>query len=95
MKKIDLSKMSLSELNELEAEIKNHKDNVALVTYRVTLDVTFHPGRHLEDCLTEDGAIETSAFSDYIEDVIVDGIETEFNLTGGEGAELVGVSRMR
>ena len=89
---IDLSQLTEEQLNELELQIQNHKeqekhkDNLKnLKGYKVTFYVRFDPEKHKNDMLTDDGELDTGFFTDYLCDNVVTDLIEDFQLYDYEG----------
>jgi hypothetical protein len=84
---IDLSQLTEEQLNELELQIQQHKEqqNVKdalenLKGYKVTFYVRFDPEKHKNDMLTDDGELDTGFFTDYLCDNVVTDLIEDFQL---------------
>jgi hypothetical protein len=84
---IDLSQLTEEQLNELELQIQQHKeqekhkDNLKnLKGYKVTFYVRFDPEKHKNDMLTSDGELDSGFFTDYLCDNVVTDLIKTFEL---------------
>ena len=85
---IDLSQLTEEQLNELELQIQNHKeqekhkDNLKnLKGYKVTFYVRFDPKKHKDDdMLTDEGELDPNIFADYLCDNVVGNLIRKFGL---------------
>ena len=84
---IDLSQLTEDQLNELQLQIKQHKeqqkhkDNLKkLKGYKVTFYVRFDPENHKDDDrLTDDGELDQNSFADYLCDNVVTELIKDFD----------------
>ena len=89
---IDLSQLTKEQLNELELQIQEHKEqqevNDALENlkgYKVTFYVRFYPEKHKDDdMLTDNGELDPNIFADYLCDNIASKLSYEFNFNAYE-----------
>lgn len=88
---IDLSQLTEDQINELELQLKQHKeqqkhkDNLKnLKGYKVTFYVRFDPEKHKNDMLTEEGELDPNIFADYLCDTIAPQLNLDFDLRGYE-----------
>ncbi len=83
---IDLSQLTEEQLNELELQIQQHKEqqNVKdalenLKGYKVTFYVRFDPENHKDnDMLTDDGELDPNIFADYLCDYVASKLIMDF-----------------
>jgi hypothetical protein len=84
---IDLSQLTEEQLNELELQIQQHKEqqNVKdalenLKGYKVTFYVRFDPEKHKDnDMLTDDGELDPNIFADYLCDNVASKLIMDFD----------------
>ena len=84
---IDLSQLTEDQINELELQLKQHKeqqkhkDNLKnLKGYKVTFYVRFDPEKHKDDdMLTDGGALDIGIFADYLCDTIAPQLIKDFD----------------
>jgi hypothetical protein len=85
---IDLSQLTKEQLNELELQIQEHKEQQKvkdalenLKGYKVTFYIRFDPENHKDnDMLTDDGELDPGIFSDYLCDNVVIDLIKRFDL---------------
>jgi arabinogalactan endo-1,4-beta-galactosidase len=84
---IDLSQLTEEQLNELELQIQQYKEqqNVKdalenLKGYKVTFYVRFDPEKHKDnDMLTDDGELDPNIFADYLCDNVASKLIMDFD----------------
>jgi hypothetical protein len=89
---IDLSQLTEEQLNELELQIQQHKEQQKLKDalenlkgYKVTFYIRFDPKNHKDnDMLTDDGELDPGIFADYLCDNLVTDLIRNFELYGYE-----------
>jgi hypothetical protein len=81
---LDLTTLTDREIDNLEFLIQEHKKN-NFKAYKVTFYVKFKPHNHVDDALTYEGTPDTTIFSDYLDDNIINTIENDFNMKNFHG----------
>lgn len=89
---IDLSQLTEEQLNELELQIRKHKEQQKvqdalknLKGYKVTFYMRFDPEKHKDnDMLTNDGELDTGIFADYLCDNLAGDLIRNFELNDFE-----------
>ena len=79
---IDLSNLSIQQLEELETQIQEYKKKNVMEAYKVSFYVKFNPNNRKNDMLTIDGEIDSGCFVDYVIDNIAPLIVEHFYLDG-------------
>jgi len=84
---IDLSQLTEEQLNELELQIQQHKEQQKvkdalenLKGYKVTFYVRFDPEKHKDhDMLTNKGKLDPNIFADYLCDNVASKLSIDFD----------------
>ena len=84
---IDLSQLTEEQLNELELQIQQHKEQLKvkdalknLKGYKVTFYIRFDPEKHKNnDMLTNDGELDPGIFADYLCDNVATKLSIDFD----------------
>ena len=84
---IDLSQLTEEQLNELELQIQQHKEQQKvkdalenLKGYKVTFYIRFDPEKHKDhDMLTNKGKLDTGIFADYLCDNVASKLSIDFD----------------
>jgi hypothetical protein len=79
---IELSNLSIQQLEELETQIQEYKKKNVMEAYKVSFYVKFNPNNHKNDMLTIDGEIDSGGFVDYVIDNIAPLIAEHFDFDG-------------
>ena len=84
---IDLSQLTEEQLNELELQIQQHKEQQKvkdalenLKGYKVTFYIRFDPEKHKDhDMLTNKGKLDPNIFADYLCDNVASKLSIDFD----------------